>query len=71
MPVMKISCIKCSLNKTNYISSDEDDGAVPMHSDDAEDDVIVIGYKPSSLKQDEELGKTLEFYFWYSGSVDK
>ena len=65
MPVMKIYCIKCSLNKTNYISSDEDDGY------DSEDDVIVIGYKPSCLKQGEELGNTLEFYFCYSGSVDE
>ena len=31
------------------------DSAVAMHSDDSEDDVVVISYKPTSLKQDEEL----------------
>ena len=47
------------------------DSAVARHSDDSEDDVVVISYKPTSLKQDEELGNSLEFYFQYSGSVDE
>ena len=67
MLVKKISCNKCFLNKTNSISSDEDDGAVAMHSDNSEDNVILIGYKPSSLKQGEKLGNSFEFYFQYSG----
>ena len=71
MPLKKISCIKCSLNKTNYISSDDDDSAVAMHSDDSEDDFVVISYNPTSLKQDEKLGNSLEFYFQYFGSVDE
>ena len=71
MPLKKISCIKCSLNKTNSIYSDDDDSAVAMHSDDSEDDVVVISYKPTSFKKDKELGNSLEFYFQYSGSVDE
>ena len=58
--------IFCKQKKLN-----EDDRAVAMHSDDSEDDVIVIDYKPSSLKQSEELGSNLEFYFRYSGPVDE
>ena len=47
----KISYVKCSVNKTDYISSDEDGSAIAKHSDDSEDNVIAIGYKLSSLKQ--------------------
>ena len=67
VPVKKISCSKCSLNKTNYISSDEDDGAAAMHPDNSKDNVIMVGYKSSSLKQGEELGNSFEFYFQYFG----
>ena len=63
----KISCNKCSLNKINYISSDKDDGAAAMHSDNSKVNVIMVGYKPSSLKQGEELENSFEFYFQYFG----
>ena len=66
----KISCIKCSLNETNYISSDEDRAAA-MHSGDSDDDIIVIGNELSSLTQSKELRNSFEFYFRYSGSVDE
>ena len=58
--------IVCKQKKPN-----EDDRAVATHSDDSEDDVIVIDYKPLSLKQSEELGSNLKFYFRYSGPVDE
>ena len=71
MPVKKISCLKCSVNKTNYISSDEDNCVAAAHSDGSEDDVIMIDYKSLSLKHCEELGNSWEFYFWFCGSVDE
>ena len=71
MPGKKISCLKCSVNKTNYISSDEDNCVAAAHSDGSEDDVIMIDYKSLSLKHCEELGNSWEFYFWFCGSVDE